>query len=115
LAGHKENARSLLPAFNIFLLSSITEALAFVVLEAGMAKLPVIASGVGGVPEIIQDMKSGMLIRPRNPEEIEKALEFLLTHPAKAQEFGKKLYADVSKNFSFKKMLADTIAVYGNG
>ncbi len=112
LAGHKENASSLLSAFDIFLLSSITEALALVVLEAGMAKLPVVASGVGGVPEIVKDMESGILVRPKDPEEIARALDFLVSHQTKAREFGKELYTNVSENFSLKKMLAETVAVY---
>jgi glycosyltransferase involved in cell wall biosynthesis len=112
LVGHKENASSLLPALDIFLLSSITEALAFVVLEAGMANLPVIASKVGGIPEIIQDMKSGILVPPRNPDEIVKALEFIISNPTKAIEFKENLYANVLENFSFKKMIADTVVIY---
>ncbi len=112
LAGYREDAASFLSAFDVFLSSSITEALAFVVLEAGMARLPVIASAVGGVPEIIEDMKSGILIRSKNPEEIAKAFDFLLSHKKEAETFGKKLCANVKKNFSFKKMLCETIAVY---
>ncbi len=112
LAGYIENAPSLLSAFDIFLLSSTTEALAFVVLEAGMAKLPVVASGVGGVPEIIKDMESGILVRPKNSEEIAKALEFLISHKERSEDFGKKLKDTVKKNFSLKKMLAETVAVY---
>jgi glycosyltransferase involved in cell wall biosynthesis len=112
LIGHRKEAASLLPAFDIFLSSSTTEALSFVVLEAGISGLPVIATAVGGIPEIIDDMKSGILVRSKNPEEMVKAFEFLLAHPKEAAAFGKKLRSNIKKNFSLRKMLRETIAVY---
>ncbi len=61
LYGHKTNAQSLLPQYDIFLLPSRTEALPYVILEALSAGLPVIARRVGGVPEIIQGISSTAL------------------------------------------------------
>lgn len=112
LIGHRKDASSLLSAFDVFLSSSITEALSLAVLEAGRAGLPVVASAVGGVPEIITDMNSGILVRPKSPEEIVKAFEYLFAHKKEAAAFGKKLHANVKKNFSIKKMLRETIMVY---
>jgi glycosyltransferase involved in cell wall biosynthesis len=112
LLGNKNNAVSFLPAFDVFLFPSVKEGLPYTVLEAGLAGLPVIASAVGGIPEVIADMESGILVRPKSPEEIAKAFNFLLSHKKETSSFGKKLYANVKKNFSFKKMLHETIAVY---
>jgi glycosyltransferase involved in cell wall biosynthesis len=112
LVGHKENAPTLLSAFDIFLLSSITEALSLSVLEAGVAGLPVVASAVGGIPEIIKDMESGILIRSKCPDEMVKALEFLIFHPAEAAGFGKKLRAKIKKDFSLARMIRETEAIY---
>lgn len=112
LPGKKESASSLLRAFDVFLFPSIKEGLPYAVLEAGLAGIPSIASAVGGIPEIIQDMESGILVRPKSSDEIVKALEFLAAHPKKAREFGKKLRANVRKDFSFKKMMVQTIKVY---
>lgn len=112
LFAKKESAAMLLSAFDIFLFPSIKEGLPYAILEAGQAGLPVIASAVGGIPEIITDMESGILIRPKSSEEIVKAFDYLLSHPKEAANFGKKLRANVKKNFSFKKMLRETVEAY---
>lgn len=112
LVGKKEEASSLLHAFDIFILPSIKEGLPYVILEAGVAKLPVIASAVGGIPEIIQDMKSGILVKPKHGDEIALALEFLLANPQKRTEFGEKLKEYVANNFSLEKMTDEVSRFY---
>lgn len=112
LLGNRSNAAALLPAFDVFLFPSVKEGLPYTLLEAGLAGLPVIASGVGGIPEIITDMESGILVRPKSSEELAKAFEYLLSHKKEAVGFGKKLRATVKKNFSLKKMLNKTLAIY---
>lgn len=112
LLGNKSDAVSLLPAFDIFLFPSVKEGLPYTILEAGLAGLPVIASAVGGIPEVITDMESGILVRPKSAEEIVKAFDFLLSHKREMTNLGKKLHANVKKNFSFKKMLRETMAAY---
>lgn len=61
LYGHIENAQSLLPQYDLFLLPSRTEALPYVILEALQARLPIIARRVGGVPEIVQHLPSATI------------------------------------------------------
>ena len=78
LLGNIENASQYLKAFGIFILSSIKEGLPYVILEAGHAGLPVIATVVGGVGEMIDDMKSGILIQSKKSEEIASAIELIL-------------------------------------
>lgn len=112
LLGNRKDAVTLLPAFDVFLFPSVKEGLPYTILEAGLAGLPVIASAVGGIPEIIIDMGSGILVRPKSPDEIAKAFDFLLSHPKEATTFGTKLRANVKKNFSLKKMLRETMAIY---
>ena len=112
LVGKREEASSLLHAFDIFILPSIKEGLPYVILEAGMAKLPIVGSAVGGIPEIIQDMKSGILVKPRNPEEIALALEFLVINKDKKNEFGNTLKEKVLQDFSLAQMAQKTIGLY---
>ncbi|TRZ52320.1 glycosyltransferase family 1 protein, partial [bacterium] len=76
LLGKKDGAPKLLNAFDIFLFPSVKEGLPFAILEAGMAGLPTIASAVGGIPEVITDMQTGMLIRPKNSDEIIRAIDY---------------------------------------
>ncbi len=112
LLGNRNDAPALLPAFDIFLFPSVKEGLPYTILEAGLAGLPVIASAVGGIPEIITDMESGILVRPKSPDEIVKAVEYLLSHKKEAASLGKKLRSKVKKFFSLKRCLRETIAVY---
>lgn len=114
LVGQRDNASKYLKAFNLFTLTSITEAFPYVILEAGLAGLPIVASGVGGIPEIIKSMESGILVKPRDPGEIAKALQFLLTQPTKMTQFGDTLRQRVTKEFSTSKMVKETITVYNN-
>ena len=96
LMGRIEMASSYLKAFDIFTLSSITEALPYALLEAGSASLPVIASNVGGIPEIIENEKSGILIRSKSSEEIKRAIEYVLNNAKKADSFGYELNKKVN-------------------
>jgi glycosyltransferase involved in cell wall biosynthesis len=112
LVGKKEQAPELLQAFNVFLLSSVKEGLPYVVLEAGLAELPVIATAVGGVPEIIKDMKSGILVKPRHEDEIALALDFLITNKNKCNEFGAALKEQATGNFSLKALVSQTSILY---
>ena len=113
LVGKKEEASSLLHAFDVFILPSIKEGLPYVILEAGLAELPVVASAVGGIPEIVHDMKSGILVKSKNEDEIALALEFLLTNPQKCAEIGKELRESVVSSFSLEKMIEGVSKLYG--
>lgn len=110
--GYKENASSLLKAFDVFLMPSIKEGLPYVLLEAGMAELPVITSAVGGTPEIVDDMESGILVQPKSPEEISKAIVYMLENSSKMDEFGKNLRGKITDKFSTGQMLDKTMKIY---
>ncbi|MSR78813.1 MAG: glycosyltransferase family 1 protein, partial [Candidatus Taylorbacteria bacterium] len=100
LAGEIPDAAKLLKAFDIFLLPSLKEGLPYVLLEAGLAGLSTIATNVGGAPEIIEDMKSGIIIHPKRPREISESLTFLINHPEKRKEFGETLAKTVAEKFT---------------
>jgi glycosyltransferase involved in cell wall biosynthesis len=108
LKGFVTNAATYMKAFDIFLLPSLSEALAYVVLEAGQAGLPVIATSVGGIPEVIENERMGFLIRPKSPKEIANAVKLLYENKEKADIFAQDLRESVLKNFSLEKMIADT-------
>ena len=112
MIGRIDEAEKYLKAFDIFTLTSITEALPYAILEAGQAGLPIIASNVGGIPEIIDDMQSGILVRPKEPEEIEKAINFLLKNPEKMAIFGQKIQRKVLTDFTKEAMVKKTEELY---
>lgn len=112
LVGYRESGTELLSAFDIFLLPSITEAFPYAILEAGKLGLPVIASAVGGIPEVIDDMDSGILIQTRNPMEIARAVGYLLEDPDRRKGLGTKIEARIADRFNIRTMTGETFAVY---
>ena len=85
------NAAKYLKNFDIFVLPSLKEGLPYVILEAGLAGLPVIASNVGGIPEIIENGKEGLLVHPANPEELAAAIKKLVENKTLRETLAKNL------------------------
>lgn len=112
LAGYMDNAAEYLKAFSLFVLPSLKEGLPYAILEAGSASLPVIATTVGGVPEIIEDMKSGVLVQPKNIKELAHAISFMIEHPDERRKYGAALKERVAKDFSVEKMVANMAELY---
>ncbi len=114
LLGFKENATSYLNLFDIFTLTSVKEGLPYTILEAGLAGLPVIASNVGGIGEIIEDGKSGILVEPKNVEQIVEAISKLIDFAELRKTLGQNLKKTVEQNFSIEKMIKKTRSLYTN-
>ncbi|MEW6183381.1 MAG: glycosyltransferase [Bacillota bacterium] len=86
----------------VFVLPSFSEALPRVVFEAMAAAKPVIASNVGGIPELVQDEETGFLVPPGDIESLTKRLHWVLTHPEGAETIGKQARESARKLFSSK-------------
>lgn len=112
LAGFIEDASNYLKGFDVFILPSIKEGLPYVLLEAGLAELPVVATTVGGIPEIVEDMRTGLLVPPRDPGAIARALSWVISNPEQSVKLGTKLLTKVNKDFSLGRVIAETIALY---
>ncbi|HEY9583985.1 MAG TPA: glycosyltransferase family 4 protein [Candidatus Paceibacterota bacterium] len=111
-AGYKESAQKLMSAFDLFIFPSLKEGLPYSLLEAGGIGLPLIATDVGGAADIITDMETGILIRPKNIKEVSNAMRYFIQNPEKIAEFGGKLKKRISEEFSLEKMVEKTIVVY---
>lgn len=107
-----KDAARYLKAFDIFILPSITEALGFVLLEAGFAGLPVIASRVGGIPEVIEDTKTGLLTEARDISAICNALRILIDSPALRTNLGRALSEKILLEFTQETMISKTQLLY---
>ncbi len=112
LKGYVGNARRYLSAFDIFCLPSRSENLPYAVLEAGIAGLPVIASSVGGIPEIVESGKDGILVEKENSEDLFSTLLLLSANEDLRKRLGSSLQEKVSQEFSTEKMFRETIATY---
>ncbi len=110
--GHRADAARLLSAFDIFLLPSRTEALPYVLLEAGAAGLPVVATAVGGIPEIIENGISGFIVPPRDAHAIREAVARCMDSAPLRTFLGSALKKKVATSFSLTTMLEQTVKVY---
>jgi len=110
--GYVGDARSLLSNFDIFCMPSRSEAMPYALLEAGLAGLPVIASEVGGIPEIIESGINGVLVPPGNSEVIFSSLILLADDAELRKRLGTNLKFSIQENFSFEKMAKETFALY---
>ena len=82
--------------------------------EAGLAHLPVIASNVGGIPEVIKDGESGLLVPAGNANAIAQAIIKLYEDTHLRISLGEKLYEHVTHYFSKEKMVKQTLTLYGS-
>ena len=112
LVGQVSEASRYLKAFDIFLLSSVKEGFPFVLLEAGLAELPVISTKVGGIPEIIENNKTGILIESKDSKKIAKGLETLIENEKLQKTYGQALNNKIIKDFSFGEILKKTRELY---
>jgi glycosyltransferase involved in cell wall biosynthesis len=78
------------------------------VLEAMASGLPVIATNVGGTPEVVIDNKTGFLIPPKDPGAIAEKIMYIIEHPNFAQQIGQNARAYVEEKFSVKSMVKKT-------
>jgi glycosyltransferase involved in cell wall biosynthesis len=99
--------RHILPQLDIFVLATRTEGLPVSILEAMAFGLPVIASKVGGIPEIVQDGITGILIPPGKPEALASAIIHLLERPAEAREMGKQGRTRIECDFNIGRMMGE--------
>lgn len=106
-------AYRLVPALDIFILPSRKEGLPYTVLEAGMAGAAVIASTTGGIPEIVRNGETGVLVPPEDEKALIRAVESLSKNPEKRIWLGRNLRAFVLREHAFDEMLKKTLRVYG--
>ncbi len=113
--GYRENAAALLPGLDILVLSSSAEGLPITALEAGWAGVPMFASNVGGLPEIVgTGSKAGGVIFPKEqePAQTSKSLAWLLENPAERERFGQQLQKRVARDYSAQAFINRTEAIY---
>ena len=101
-----------LSASDIFALPTYNEGLPNVVLEAMACGLPVVATSVGGIPEIVEDGKSGILIKKKDPVSLAKAIESLLSDVKLAKIMGMKGREIAESKFSWQKNSETLIEIY---
>lgn len=111
-AGFEEKIERVLGGLDILVHPALSEGLGVVLIEAMIAKVPVVATAVGGIPEIILPGQTGLLVPPADPEALAEAILTLLQNPECARQLGEagRLYA--LEKFSVDAMVEGNLAVY---
>ena len=112
LAGEQADVPSLLAGCEVVCLPSHAEGLPLVLLEAMAAGKPVVATAVGGTPELVVDGETGLLVPPGDPAALATALRSLLDDPARAEALGEAGRRRVRERFSAAAMCRAVLEVY---
>lgn len=111
-AGYRKDVPSVLKAIDIFVMPSHMEGLGTSVIDAMAARLPIVGTRAGGIPELIRDGETGLLCPIRDPESIAEAVIRLLDDPAWAKTLGEAAYKTAAEGFSAEAMVRGNLAVY---
>jgi sugar transferase (PEP-CTERM/EpsH1 system associated) len=111
-AGHRRDVPHLLPALDVFVQPSLHEGLPNTVLEAMAAGLPVVATAVGGTPEVVVDGLTGVLVPPRDSSALAGAVAMLLSDQNLRHGMGQAGRERVAKHFAARRMIEQTERLY---
>ena len=110
--GCREDVPELLACCDLSVLASESEALPNSVLETMAAGLPIVATRVGGITEVVQDGVNGVLVPPNNAEALARAISRLLRNPECAAKLGSVAQERVRRDFSFQRLISQTKQLY---
>jgi glycosyltransferase involved in cell wall biosynthesis len=110
--GSRQDVPELLAGADGFVLTSNWEGLPRSIIEAMRAGLPVIASDVGGVRELVEEGVTGYLVPRGGAETLKARLEMLIDNPELRHQMGKAGYERFIEKFTFDRMLKETVKVY---
>jgi glycosyltransferase involved in cell wall biosynthesis len=112
LAGFRPDVVSVHKAFDIFVMSSVSEGLGTSLLDAMACGKPIVATTAGGMPEVVKDGQTGILVPPRDHEAMANAIIRLLSDAAARRAMGAAGEARARAYFSAERMVQDTFEVY---
>jgi glycosyltransferase involved in cell wall biosynthesis len=112
LAGSRSDVYRLLPGADAFILSSKREGVPMSILEAMAAGLPVIATKVGGIPEVIKDGQNGILVPPEDQNSLANAICRILDDPGFAANLGSRARTTVEENYSIQAVTEAYTKIY---
>lgn len=110
--GHRTDLDCLMPAFDLFVLPSLTEGLPNVLLEAASCHVPIVATRVGGVPEIVTDGESGLLVESGNVSQLAQGIERCLNDRELAKQLAFAAYRVVETKYGFAEQTRKLENIY---
>jgi glycosyltransferase involved in cell wall biosynthesis len=111
-AGARAEGAALIPLFDVAVLPSLREGLSLFLLEAMVAGKPVVASRVGGIPEVVSDGKTGLLVPAGDEARLAAAIIILLRHAYIRRRMGEAARLRMQESFSPEEMLDRVLALY---
>lgn len=114
-AGLREDVAALLAGMDVLVFSSEREGLSIAMLEGMAAGVPIVATRVGGTPELVEHGRSGLLVPPRAPAELAAAIVRVLEEGALAAALARGARDTVAERFSFEAMASAYEGLYGPG
>jgi len=106
--GARRDVPRLLKAMDVFVLPSVHEGFGFALLEAMISSLPVVASQVGGIPEVVENGRTGLLVPPADPHALAEAIVRLLSDDTLRLTMGRAGYDQVMARFTAMNAAAET-------
>jgi len=110
--GERSDVSDLLAALDILVMTSYTESFPNAILEAMAMGKPVVATNVGGIPELVEEGQTGFLVSPRDPEAIADRVLSLSRDSARRQQMGRAARARVESNFTVQAVIARLEGIY---
>ncbi len=110
--GFRDDVPRLLASLDAFVMTSNAEGLGTSIMDAMASRLPVVATYVGGIPEVVADQETGILIPPKRPEDLAEAIFKLYADRAFARKLGKRGFEVVHEKFSAEAMAARIADLY---
>lgn len=112
LPGRIQDAYVYLKCFDIYMCSSVKEGFPYSILEAYAALVPIVSTNVGGIPEIIKNKKSGLLVEPMDPRALADNCLQLMASETAGKEYVEKGKKILDENFTLDQMLKATSKIY---
>lgn len=110
--GFMPDPKKYLTRFDLYVQPSLSESFGLAIVQAMSVGLPVIATNTGGIPEVVTEGKSGLLVEPANPQALADAILDLLRHPQKARKMGEIAQKEARLKFNLKDMINELEKTY---
>jgi glycosyltransferase involved in cell wall biosynthesis len=111
LLGYKKDVFDYLVKWNVFVMPSLAEPFGIAILEAMQVGVPVVATDVGGIIDIVEDKKNGLLVKRKKPDQLSKAILEVLENPKLAQHLTINAHKTLEK-FHWKNMVEKVEKIY---
>jgi glycosyltransferase involved in cell wall biosynthesis len=110
--GHREDVLNLISAMDVFILPSLSEGIPMVLLETMALSVPIVATRVGGIPEILENGQTAFLVPPKDENALADACHYLLLHKKEAEMIAEQGAKKVRECFSAESMAQNVEQIY---